>query len=132
MFKYTLHAHDFTAQAAHLSFEPASTGEVQTPAVDDAHNPTRVTVYTTTGAAAALRIAQRHLTLIHARRAYTDPDPVDRTAADIVYAQARSLAESLTPEQRKAESYNTIHGEDDALRLDALTDVMEERGELDT
>ncbi|MFJ5952635.1 hypothetical protein [Streptomyces noursei] len=131
MLKYTLHAHDFTVQAAHLTSEPALTSAAQTPTVDDPRNPTRVTVYTTTGAAAALRIAQRHLKLVHARLAYTNPGSVDRTATDTVYAEARSRAEALTPEQRRDESYHALHSEDDALRMDALTDVMEEHCEFD-
>lgn len=133
MHKYTLHVQDFTAQAARLASEPApAAGANPEPTVDDAHNPTRVTVYTTTGAAAALRIAQRHLTLVHARLAYTSPGAVNRTAADIVYAEARTRAESLTPDQREDESYHAIHSEDDGLRMSALTDVMVARGELDT
>ncbi|MFF7953671.1 hypothetical protein [Streptomyces griseorubiginosus] len=130
MRKYTLHAHDFTVQAARLTSEPDLPGSAQTPTVDDPRNPTRVIVYTATGAAAALRIAQRHLTLVHARLAYNNPGSVNRTAADTVYAEARSRAEALTPEQRRDESLYALHSEDDALRMDALTDVMEERGEL--
>ncbi|KOV73377.1 MULTISPECIES: hypothetical protein [unclassified Streptomyces] len=131
MLKYTLHVRDFTVQAAHLTSEPAAAGAAQTPTVDDPRNPTRVTVHTDTGAAAALRIAQRHLNLVHARLAYSNPGAVDRTATDIVYAEARSRAEALTAEQRRQESYYALHSEDDALRMDALTDVMEEHGELD-
>ncbi|MFI5867168.1 hypothetical protein [Streptomyces sp. NPDC051546] len=133
MHQYTLYVHEFHPQAASLTSEPAASSTALEPAVDDARNPTRVTVYTTTGAAAALRIARRHLTLVHARLAYTSPDAVDRrTAADIVYAEARTRAESLAPEQRKEESYHAIHSEDDGLRMDALTDAMDARGELDT
>ncbi|MFI0813628.1 hypothetical protein [Streptomyces echinatus] len=130
MHKYTLHVHDFTVQAANLTSEPDLTGSAQTPTVDDPRNPTRVIVYTPTGAAAALRIAQRHLNLVHARLAYNNPGSVNRTAADTVYAEARSRAEALTPEQRRDESLYALHSEDDALRMDALNDVMEERGEF--
>ncbi|MEU7031625.1 hypothetical protein AB0A60_33625 [Streptomyces sp. NPDC046275] len=131
MIKYTLRVRDFAVQAANLTSEPNLTGSAQTPTVDDPRNPTRVTVYTTTGAAAALRIAQRHLNLVHARLAYNNPDSVTRTATDTVYAEARSRAETLTPEQRRDESFHTLHSDDDALRMDALNDVMEELGELD-
>lgn len=130
MFKYTLHARDFAVQAANLTSEPDLTGSAQTPTVDDPRNPTRVTVYTPTGAAAALRIAQRHLNLVHARLAYNDPGSVTRKAADTVYAEARSRTEALTPKQRRGECSHALHSDDDALRMDALNDVMEERGEL--
>ncbi|WP_331732918.1 hypothetical protein OG613_48900 (plasmid) [Streptomyces sp. NBC_00015] len=131
MHKYTMRVHEFTAKAANLSSEPVPADASPAPAVDDPQNPTRITVYTHTGTAAALRIAQRHLTLIHARLAYTTPGSVDRTAADIVYSEARARAESLTASQRHEESLHHLHSEDDALRMDALTDVMSERGELD-
>jgi hypothetical protein len=131
MLKYTLQVRDFAVQAANLTSEPDSTGSSQTPTVDDPLNPTCVTVYTTTGEAAALRIAQRHLNLVHARLAYNNPGSVSRTAADIVYAEARFRAEALTPEQRRDESFHTLHSDDDALRMDALDDVMEKLGELD-
>lgn len=131
MIRYTLHVRDFTVQAANLTSEPDPTGSSQTPTVDDPLNPSRVTVYTTTGEAAALRIAQRHLDLVHARLVYGNPGFVSRKAADIVYAEARSRAEALTPEQRREESFHALHSDDDALRMDALNDVMEERSELD-
>ncbi|MGW3932920.1 hypothetical protein ACWECC_33225 [Streptomyces microflavus] len=132
MHKYTIHVQAFTAQAAHLASVSVPSSSYEDPAVDDAQAPTRVTVYTPTGTSAALRIAQRHLNLIHARIAYTNPGTITRTAADIVYAKARARAESLTPGQRKDESYHDLHSEDDALRMEALTDVMHERDELDT
>ncbi|MFH0245944.1 hypothetical protein ACGRHY_26815 [Streptomyces sp. HK10] len=131
MIKYTLRVRNFAVQAANLTSEPDLTGSAQTPTVDDPRNPTRVTVYTTTGAAAALRIAQRHLNLVHARLAYNNPGSVTCTATDTVYAEARSRAEALTPEQRRDESFHALHSDDDALRMDALNDVMEELGELD-
>lgn len=131
MNKYTLHVRDFAVQATNLTSEPDPTGSSQTPTVDDPHNPTRVTVYTTTGEAAALRIAQRHLDLVHARLAYANPGSTSRKATDIVYAEARSRAEALTPKQRREESFHALHSDDDALRMDALNDVMEEHGELD-
>ncbi|MGC5263902.1 hypothetical protein ACPXCO_23065 [Streptomyces cyaneofuscatus] len=132
MRKYTIHVHAFTAQAAHIASVPVPANSYEDPAVDDVQDPTRLTIYTPTGTAAALRIAQRHLDLIHARIAYTHPGAITRTAADIVYAEARTRAESLTPGQRKDESYHALHSEDDALRMQALTDVMHERAELDT
>ncbi|MFD7958480.1 hypothetical protein ACFV4X_34010 [Streptomyces ardesiacus] len=131
MIKYMLHVRDFAVQATNLTSEPDSTGSSQTPTVDDPRNPTRVTVYTTTGEAAALRIAQRHLDLVHSRLAYANPGSISRKATDIVYAEARSRAEALTPEQRREESFHFLHSDDDALRMDALNDVMEEHGELD-
>lgn len=131
MIKYTLRVRDFAVQAANLTFEPDLTGSAQTPTVDDPLSPTRVTVYTTTGAAAALRIAQRHLNLVHARLAYDNPGSVSRTATDTVYAEARSRAEALTAERRREESFYALHSDDDALRMDALNDVVEELGELD-
>ncbi|MFF1678775.1 hypothetical protein ACFVYG_22380 [Streptomyces sp. NPDC058256] len=129
MLKYTLPVHEHTAQHAHLASVPDTTNDYQDPAVDDPRNPTRITVYAP-GEAAALRIAQRHLTLLHARLAYTDPDNVTRTAADTVYAQARARAETLTSDQREDESMYAIHSENQGLMMDALTDVMYERGEL--
>ncbi|MCX4681661.1 hypothetical protein OG413_41405 [Streptomyces sp. NBC_01433] len=131
MLKYTLRVHKFTAQAANLTSEPPAVGDCQDSAVDDAQNPTQVIVYTTTGPAAALRIANRHLTLVHARLAYTNPGAVGRTADDIVYAEARTRAETLTPGQREDESMHTIHSEYDALRMSALFDVMDKHGEID-
>ncbi|MFF7117414.1 hypothetical protein ACFY91_34600 [Streptomyces albogriseolus] len=131
MIKYTLHVRDFAVQTANLTCEPDPTGSAQTPTVDDPLNPTRVTVYTTTGEAAALRIARRHLDLLHARLAYDNPGSVSRTAADVVYAEARARAEALTPEQRREESFHSLHSDDDALRMDALNDVMAEHSERD-
>jgi hypothetical protein len=131
MRKYTMHVREFTAQATSLTSAPVPTDDYEHPSVDAAQNPTRVTVYTTTGTAAALRIAQRHLALVHARLAYTDPLAVDRTADDIVYAEARARAVALTPDQREDESHHTIYSEDDSLRMYALTDVMHELGEID-
>ncbi|MGZ2361473.1 hypothetical protein LRE75_33145 [Streptomyces sp. 372A] len=146
MIKYTLRVRGFavqaanvtsepdptgSAQTANVTSEPDPTGSAQTATVDDPLNPSRVTVYTATGAAAALRIAQRYLNLIHARLAYNDRDSVQRTATDTVYAEARSRAEALTPEQRREESFDALHSDDDALRMDALNDVMEELGEFD-
>ncbi|MFH8257872.1 hypothetical protein [Streptomyces roseolus] len=132
MTKYTLRVRNFAVRATNLASEPNLTGSTQTPTIDDPRNPTRVTVYTNTGAAAALRIAQRHLNLVHARLAYNNPGSVTRTATDIVYAEARSRAETLTPEQRRDESFHSLHSDDDALRMDALNDVMEELGERDS
>ncbi|MEW2260785.1 hypothetical protein [Streptomyces sp. NPDC047869] len=131
MLKYTLPIHEFTVQHRTLVSTPVPADDYQDPAIDDQHNPTRVTIHTNTGRAAALRIAERYLTLVHARLAYSNPDAVRRTAADIVYAEARARAEGLTPGQRKEESLYALHSEDDALRMDALTDVMHERGEID-
>ncbi|WP_440581046.1 hypothetical protein [Streptomyces sp. PT19] len=132
MLKYTVRVHKFTAQAAHLTSEPAPPDDPQEVTVDHAHNPTRVVVYTATGDIAALRIAQRHLTHLHARLAYANPGTVDRTAADIVYAEARALAESLTPDQREIESLNAFQSGDDELRMHALFDVMRERRDIDS
>ncbi|MFD8900581.1 hypothetical protein [Streptomyces ardesiacus] len=131
MLKYTVRVHKFTARAAHLTSEAASPNDPQEVTVDDAQNPTRVIVYTATGDIAALRIAQRHLTHLHARLAYANPGTVDRTAADIVYAEARTRAETLTPDQRQDESLDAVHSEDDELRMHALFDVMRERREID-
>ncbi|MFB6992180.1 hypothetical protein [Streptomyces sp. NPDC056304] len=130
MLKYTLHVHNFAAQAKHLATEPARAGTNRESAVDDEQNPTRVTVYTPTGAAAALRIAQRHLNHVHARNAYADPG-ITRTAADIVYCEARARAEGLTPEEREDESLYVIHSEYDSVRMYALDDVRHARGEVD-
>jgi hypothetical protein len=129
MHTYTLPVYEHTAHNAQLVSVPATTNDYQDPVVDDPHNPTRVTVYAPREDA-ALRIAQRHLTLLHARRAYTDPGNVTRTAADTVYAEARARAETLTPDERTEESLYAIHSEDDGLRMDALTDVRREHGEL--
>ncbi|MFI9772191.1 hypothetical protein ACIHJG_35815 [Streptomyces sp. NPDC052415] len=131
MLKYTVRCHEFTAQAAHLTAEAASPDDPHEVTVDDEQNPAHVIVYTATGDIAALRIAQRHLTHLHARLAYANPGTVDRTAADIVYAEARTRAETLTAAQRKEESLYAIHSEDDELRMDALFDVMRERREID-
>ncbi|MCZ1012041.1 hypothetical protein [Streptomyces lydicus] len=128
MFKSTFHVHEFTTQREPLTSVPAD--DYQEPAVDDPHSPTRISVYASDRTAAALRTAQRHLTLLHARRAYTEPGSVTRTAADVVYAEARHRAETLMPNQRHEESLCAIHSEDDALRMDALTDVMHGHGEL--
>ncbi|MEU7062003.1 hypothetical protein [Streptomyces sp. NPDC046197] len=131
MLKYTLPVHRWTIQHRTLAFTPVPASDYQHPAVDDQHAPTRVTVHINTGMAAALRIAERYLTLVHARVAYSDPGALRRTADDVVYAEARARAEGLTPSQRKEESLYALHSEDDALRMDALTDVMHERGEID-
>ncbi|MER5615966.1 hypothetical protein [Streptomyces sp. NPDC002215] len=130
MFKYTVAVHGFTAQAANLISEPVAVGDYQDSTVDDAQNPSQVIVYST-GPAAGLRIAQRHLTHVHARLAYTNPSAIGRTADDIVYGEARARAETLTPGQREEESHYAMHSESDALRMDALVDVMHERGEID-
>ncbi|MFD5079540.1 hypothetical protein [Streptomyces sp. NPDC058371] len=131
MLKYTLRVQAFTALAANLTSGLVAVGDYQPAAVDDAQNPTQVIIYTTTGTASALRVAQRHLNLVHARLAYTSPGFVGRTAADIVYAKARARAETLTPGQREEESLHAFHTEDDGLRMDALFDVRQERGEID-
>jgi hypothetical protein len=130
MLKYTMHVHDFAAQAMYLATEPARVGTNPESAVDDEKNPTRVTVYTSTGVVAALRIAQRHLNHVHARNAYADPG-ITRMAADIVYCEARARAEGLTPEEREDESFYSIHSEYDTLRMHALDDVRHARGEVD-
>ncbi|MGQ4420822.1 hypothetical protein ACN6LA_001220 [Streptomyces sp. SAS_269] len=64
MYKYSLAVHQFPAQRRTFASTPVPADSYENPAVDDAYNPTRVTVHTTTGTAAALRIAQRHLTLV--------------------------------------------------------------------
>lgn len=128
MFEYTLPVHDFTIQPAQLASVPAA-GHDHEPVTNDPHNPTQITLYAS-GPDAALRIASRHLTHLHARRAYNDPAAVTRTAPDVVYAETRARAETLTPDQREEESLHAIHSEDDGLRMDALTDVMREHGEL--
>ncbi|MER7195934.1 hypothetical protein [Streptomyces flaveolus] len=127
MLAYTLPVRGFTAQTADLTSHPAA--EYRETATDDPHNPTTITVYAL-GPDAALRTARHHLILLHARRAFTDPTAVTRTAPDIIYAEARARAETLTPAQREEESQYDVHSEDDRLRLDALTDVMGEHGEL--
>ncbi|MFD7866994.1 hypothetical protein [Streptomyces sp. NPDC059783] len=131
MLKYTVRVHKFTAQAAYLTSEAASPIAPHEATVDDAQNPTRVIVYTATDDIAALRIAQRHLTHLHARLDYANPGTVDRTAADIVYAEARARAVTLTPDQRRGESLHAVHSDDDDLRMHALFDVMRERREID-
>ncbi|MGW3929817.1 hypothetical protein ACWECC_17185 [Streptomyces microflavus] len=121
----------YTAQSAHLTPVP-NTDHLQDlvdPAVDDVQNPSQITVYAP-GPIAALRIAERHLTLLHARHAYANPSAVTRTAMDVVYAEARACAETLGRDQRCDESLHAIHSEEDALRRHALTDIMRERGEL--
>lgn len=128
MFEYTLPVREFTAQPAHLASAP-TTGGAQEPVTDDPHNPTKITIYAP-GPDSALRMASRHLTLLHARLAYSDPGAVSRTAPDVIYAEARARAKTLTPDEREEESRFSIHSDDDGLRLFALTDVMRQHGEL--
>ncbi|MFD8664853.1 hypothetical protein ACFV1U_05570 [Streptomyces microflavus] len=130
MLRYTLPVHKFAAQPLELALVP-STSAPQEPITDDPYNPTKITVYAP-GPDSALRIAERHLTLLHARLALSDPAAVPRTAPDVIYAEARARAETLSSEQREAESRFSIHSDDDWLRLFALTDVMRQRDELTT
>ncbi|MER6409452.1 hypothetical protein ABT269_39770 [Streptomyces viridosporus] len=129
MFEYTLPVRGFTAQRAHLAAAPATIDDYQPPAVDDAHDPARITVHAL-GEDAALRDAERHLALLHARRAHAAPGTVPRIAADLVYAEARARAETLTPGQREEEREYARCSDDDDLRYHALIDVMRERGEI--
>ncbi|MFE9252831.1 hypothetical protein [Streptomyces sp. NPDC007088] len=128
MFKYTLPVREFTAQHAPLTAAPTTSG-AQEPVTDNPHNPTKITIYAP-GPDSALRMATRHLTLLHARLAHSEPGAVSRTAPDVIYAEARARAETLTPAEREEESRFSIHSDDDGLRLSALTDVMRQRGEL--
>ncbi|MET8816563.1 hypothetical protein ABZW47_31765 [Streptomyces sp. NPDC004549] len=128
MFKYTLPVREFAAQHAHLTSAPTTSG-AQEPVTDNPRNPTKITIYAP-GPDSALRMATRHLTLLHARLAHSDPGAVSRTAPDVIYAEARARAETLTPTEREEESRFSIHSDDDGLRLSALTDVMRQRGEL--
>jgi hypothetical protein len=128
--KYKLHVREFTAQRVSLGSAPVNAGDYQEPTLDDPQDPTRVTVYAS-NPASALRMAQRHLNIVHARLAYANLGTVDRTAADILYAEARARAETLTPDEREDESLHALHSEKDELRMAALFDVMHQRGELD-
>ncbi|WP_331726063.1 hypothetical protein [Streptomyces sp. NBC_00470] len=97
--------------------------------VDDPAAPTRITLLADT-AAAALARSRRHLTVHHARYAYTYPGALAAIREDQVYAKARDRAKTLSADQRDIERGFAVWDEDSRLAQIALWDVMREYGEL--
>ncbi|MFI5864557.1 hypothetical protein [Streptomyces sp. NPDC051546] len=127
--KYVLHVRNYRPQATPLHREPATWETWQKPAVDVTTGPTRITVFASTPNGAIAK-ADSHLALLHARRAWNQPDSLPPTAADVIYAAARRRYSALTARERETERTHEARHERGRLQASALHDVMRELGEL--
>lgn len=127
--KYVLHVKNYRPQTTPAHREPATSETWHKPSVDVATGPTRITVFASTPNG-ALSKANSHLALLHARRAWDQPDSVPPTAADVIYAAARRHYAALSARERETERTQAARHERDPLQTSALYDVMCELGEL--